>query len=324
VDAEKSLVVRQVRDLINQAKQLYNQNTFDRAVEILDQAQARHKTVFPDDNPEVVYWRGFAKAAMDARSGREVVLTDALYAEIRQALSQAGQFYERGRELLQQANRPDALLAFKRAEEVLNYIKQMSPLNQERSVLALRIEQLRDRDIFIVNFRRIFQEARAKLAGKPEEAYTDLKDLEQIDPAFPGIKDAIYNAEIALRIRVPPPDPRMLAQSDQLYQQAFRIVSTNIRAQFPIALEQLNKALEMNPNNQRAVELKDRIQADAGGQTAVVLSSGAEQQYRIAEQRFIDGKFLEALAIVERLLQNRESKNYPPLLELKRRIESRI
>ena len=323
-DAENRLVVAEVRQYINEGKRLYYLNIFDQAEEVLLRAQTRWKTTQTDDNQEVSYWLGFVRAALFVKSSREILETDPLYVEMRQLLNLAREDFEKGKGQLDKGNRRDALDSFGKSQEKLQKVSLTFPFNQEASVLGLMIAQLKDKENFAILFRNKFRDARSKMAANPQEGYIDLKDLEEIDANFPGLKDAIYQAELALGIRVPPPDPKALAASAELYRQAFRIVSGNVRAQFPIALEQLNKAIEFNPNNQQAIELKDRIQTDAGGQTSVVLSSIAEEQYRLAEKRFIEGNFFEALAIVQRLLQNKESKSYPPLLELKRRIESRI
>ncbi len=323
-DAENRLVIAEVRQSINEGKRLYYLNIFDQAEEVLLRAQTRWRTTQAEDNQEVSYWLGFVRAALFVKSSREILETDPLYVEMSQLLNLAREDFLKGKDLLEKGNRRDAIESFNKAQDKLQKVSLTFPFNQEASVLTLRIAQLKDRDNFSVLFRNKFRDARSKMQTNPQEGYIDLKDLEEIDPNFPGLKDAIYQAELALGIRVPPPDPKALAASAELYRQAFRIVAGNVRAQFPIALEQLNKAIELNPNNQQAIELKDRIQTDAGGQTSVVLSSVAEEQYRLAEKRFIEGSFFEALAIVQRLLQNKESKSYPPLLELKRRIESRI
>ncbi len=93
---------------------------------------------------------------------------------------------------------------------------------------------------------------------------------------------------------------------------------------FPSALAQLNKAIELNPDNRKAAGLKDRIQIAAGGTVQAVLSGIAQEQYKIAENKYLAGKYFEALVIVERLLKNKRNRGYPPLLELKRRIKAKI
>jgi tetratricopeptide (TPR) repeat protein len=174
----------------------------------------------------------------------------------------------------------------------------------------------------------MFNAARAKIISANREssleALNELRDLQQINPSFPGMNAAIYEAEISAGLRERPPDQRAVAESNRLYQQASAIVARNDRAQFPIALEQLNRALRLNPNNQAAVALRPRVQEGLGGTVTNVLSSAAEEQFRLAVQHFTNRNFLEALAIVERLLQSSENRNYPPLLDLRRRIESQI
>ena len=95
------------------------------------------------------------------------------------------------------------------------------------------------------------------------------------------------------------PDRAALARSSQLAETARRIVDANLRGQFPVALEQLNEALRLNPNNEAAVTLKDRIQTDVGGQAVAVLSNASEKEYQRAVAELQKGNTIVALAIGE-------------------------
>jgi hypothetical protein len=122
--------------------------------------------------------------------------------------------------------------------------------------------------------------------------------------------------------RLPPQDPRVMAHSVELTDLARIIIDRNIRSQFPIALEQLNQALALNPNNRQALAEKERVQSLLGGDGAAALSDTAEQQYRRAVQELQQGNVLLALSIVEQLLQDPRNRNSTRLADLRRRIES--
>jgi hypothetical protein len=95
-----------------------------------------------------------------------------------------------------------------------------------------------------------------------------------------------------------------------------------VRAQFPIALEQLNQALVLNPSNSQAMSLKDRVQTELGGGGSVVLSSTVEREYQRAVQALQQGNTLVAMTIVRQLLQDPRNRNSTRILDLQRRIES--
>jgi tetratricopeptide (TPR) repeat protein len=157
----------------------------------------------------------------------------------------------------------------------------------------------------------------------PQEALIEFQDLRAINPSYPGLSASIYRAEIAAGLRLPPPDPAALSRSRELYNNAYDIVRRNLRAQFPLALEYLEAAIKLNPDNAEAVSLKDRINRDAGGGVTVVLSSAAMEQYRQAENLYLQQRYLEAGIIIDRLLQDPRYARNPQLLELKNSIEAR-
>ncbi len=138
------------------------------------------------------------------------------------------------------------------------------------------------------------------------------------------MRAAIYDAEIKLGIRTPPPDPEKIREAEILYNKANKIVKSNVKSNYSSALEYLKKAFVLNPDNDNITVLKDRVQAEMGGNTSVVLSENDQEQFRLAEQEFINGNYYAAFAIVHKLLQDKKNRNYYPLLELKRRIDSKI
>ncbi len=324
IDAENSVVVRQVRTLINRGRSLYNNSRFFEAERVLLQAKSRWADTNPEENSEIMLWLNFVRTALQANSGREIMESNPLFREISQLLNLAVEDYQGAKSLLELGKVRDAIDRLERAEEKIARILIPFPYNQEARILSLRIDQLKDKDAFAEKLTRYYNDARRKSNTNPQEAYVDLKDLEQIIPDYPGLKNSIYDLEIILKIRIPPPDPAKLAESRELFNKARVIVERNQRELFTIALEQLNRAIELNPDNQSAIEYKDRIQIAAGERVQPILGSVAQGQYRLAEEKFLAGNYFEALAIVEKLLQDEKNRNYPPLIELKKRIETRI
>lgn len=324
IEAENSVVVRQVRTLINQGRNLYNNAQFIDAERVLLQAKSRWADTNPEENSEIILWLNFVRAALQANSGREIAESDPLFREISQLLNLATEDYQAGKSLLEDGKVRDAIGRLERAEEKIARILIPFPYNKEARILSLRIDQLKDKDSFAVKLTRYYTDARRKISTNPQEAYADFKDLEQMNPDYPGLKKSIYDLEIILKIRIPPPDPAKLVESRELFNKARVIVERNQRELFPIALEQLNRAIELNPNNQLAIEYKDRIQIAAGERVQPVLNSIALKQYQLAEEKFLAGNYFEALAIVEKLLKDKVNRGYPPLIELKKRIETRI
>lgn len=322
--AENNLIVAEVRELIEQGKAYYAQESYAQAERVFQKAQSRWKVTHIENKPEIEYWLGIIRIALNVKSGRVIDETDPLYAEMSRLLNLAKENFNRGRELVEQGREEAAAEYFEEAEKKILYVKIPFPLNREASVLALRIEKYRNLDNFETLFRQKFVEARNKLQTNPQEAYIELQDLEAINPDFPGLASAIYNAEVKLGIRIPPPDPAKIRESNELYERAFAIVQSDVRSQFPIALEYLNEAIKLTPDSQKVTNLLDRIEAELGGRTTTVLASTAQQQYKLAEEKYLEGSYYEALRIVNSLMKDEQSSQYPPLLELKRRIESKI
>jgi hypothetical protein len=132
----------------------------------------------------------------------------------------------------------------------------------------------------------------------------------------------VAQAEVDMGYRPAPPDLQAQTRSNELTAAAQSIIDRNVRAQFPVALEQLTQALLLNPSNNQAMSLKDRVQIELGSGGSVVLSSNAEREYQRAIQELQQGNTLVAMSIVQKLLQDPKNRNSTRILELQRRIES--
>lgn len=321
---ENKEVIKFVRENVNKGKSLYLQGLYGQSEIVLLRAENRWYTTNTDENNETNYWLNLVRAALSVESGRTIEETEPLYAEMTQFINLAYANFEAGSAKISAGEKEEGFEFLDRADQNLNEILIPMPLNQQASVLKLKIQQLKDPELFKITFDEKFKSAVSKIKTETDTAYIDLKDLSAIQADYPGMKKAIYDAEILLGIRIPPPDLKALAESKNLYEKAYVIVEGNVRSQFPVALTQLDRAIELNPENQDAIELKDRIQLDAGGQTAIVLSSSDNARFKSAEDKYINGEYFEAYAIVQQLLKDKKTASYPPLQDLKRRLESKF
>jgi hypothetical protein len=256
-DAENKKVIAEVRSLTDQGRSLYEAGRYEEAESVLSRAQLRWETTQATEDPEIAYLLGFVRTALSVGSSREILVTDPLYNEMNQLLNLAREDYTKAQEFMSGGNRPEGLARLVRADEKIAQVKKTFPNNQAAGVLTLRITFLRDptgdapgmfRNMFGNAVRRIDRNNR----DATQEALSDLQNLQQINPNYPGIARAIYDAEIALGIRVPPPDPRAIAESNRLTREASAIVLRSETAQFDLALEMVNTALRQYPDNREA------------------------------------------------------------------------
>lgn len=151
-----------------------------------------------------------------------------------------------------------------------------------------------------------------------------LLDLYAIDARFSGIEKLKQEVEIYLGVRLPPPNPQAIAQSSNFTLAARRIFERRDAALYQVAIQQLDEALKLNPDNDAAAQLKDRIQSLTGDGAVNVLSSEDEKEYQRALQELQKGNKLVASAVVEQLLQKDRNKKSAKIQQLKKRIDAQL
>jgi hypothetical protein len=323
---ENEIVIRDVRNLVNNARTAYFAGDFTQAEDMLIRAQNRWQVTNVGADSEVQYWLSIVQSALSLQSGRTIPPTAPLYAEMSQLLSDARKNYEEGVRYFNANQRSLGTAKFVEARQKTQEVKLMFPVNQEAGILELQIDQITDPAAFNESFVRRFNQA---VAGtKPNvrslESFAELQNLAEINPRYPGMAAALVQAEIDMGLRPPPPNPRDLARSNELTAAARRILDDNVRSQFEIGLRQVDEALNLNPNNTQAMTIKDQLQTRMNGTGTLVIDSRSEEEYQRAVAEFQRGNYLVASAIVEQLLRDPKNRSSSRILELQRRIQSRL
>lgn len=323
---ENESVVREVRSLISSGKNLYYLGNFDQAEQIFLQAKTRWSVTNIEPNSEVKNWLEIINTALSMKTGRTIPVSAPLYPQMSQILSSATQLYTEGKSLIAAGKRTEALSLLATAKAKIQQLQLVYPINQDAGLLTLRIDQLIDPPAFEVFFKQKVDYIRVNYRIEKQTSYSDLLDLAQLNPSYPGIKRLVDEVEIYLGIQIPPPDPKALARSSELTRSAQKIYDANTRSQFQVAVEQLSEAIKLNPDNKTAIALIDRLQTsgDVGGQRVAVLSGIDEAKYQQAVQELQKGNKITASAIVEQLLLNPKSRNSSKIQDLKKRIDAQL
>ena len=326
IRAENEIVVREVRDLKTRAKNAYYAGNFENAENLLSQAKIRWATTNTESDQEIESLLSLIGNALSLKTGRTISPTAPLYPEMSQLLNIANQYYNEGKALLAKKQTVEAEISLQTALQKLREVQTVYPLNQEASLLTLRINKLIDEEAFNEYFTRKVENAKNdyKDKAKQQTVYTELLDLYEINPSYPGLKDFIYNVEIALGIRVKPPDTTALKKSTQLTAQAQKVYDADSRNEISLnsALQLVNQALEANPDNTEAQILKDRISTSLGGTGTAVLPANAEKLYQQAVQELQKGNTLQAYVIVSQLMENKTYSKASKIIDLMKKVES--
>jgi HEPN domain-containing protein len=326
---ENEIVVRDVRKFKNDARTAYYAGNFDEAETLLTRAEARWQVTNVDTkDDELESLKALVNTALSMKTGRVIPPTAPLYPEMSQILSLSNQYYTQGQKLMQEGKKTEATSLLNQAKQKLNELKLVYPLNQEASLLSLQIDQLLDRQAFNTMFAQKVSDARVNYksndANAKQQAYSDLVDLYEINPNYPGLKDLIYQVEIDLGLRKKPVDTTTLKRAVTLANQAKRILDSAGRdsAKLQQAKDVALQALALNPDNDTAITVLDEVALKAGGQAAVVISAADEELYQKAVQELQKNNIIAANTIVQQLLNKPLNRRSAKILELQKKVQA--
>ena len=323
-DAENAVVIRDVRNYLDAAKKHYFNGEFQSAEDALILARNRWAVTHVELNEEVTNWLSIVSTADFLKTGRTVPLTAPLYPQIVQLLNNATQLYTAAAKKINSAERETALQNLNDARENIKQVLLVYPFNETAGQLNLKIDKLLDPKNFNTQFSRKLVKIKQEYKINSQRSYSDLLDLYSIDKRFPGIAALKDEIEIYLGIKMPPPDFKAIAESKQLTESARKIFASRNTFDFPLAVQQLDRAIKLNIENIEAVRLKDEIQMNMGGGSVIVLSAANEAKYRQAVSEMIKGNKIIAAALVEQLMQDKNAKNSAKVRELKKRIDAQL
>ena len=325
--AENEIVVREVRDLKTKAKDAYFNGRFDDAEKYLNQAKIRWAVTNVDEDEEITNLLNFVNTAISMKTGREILPSAPQYPEMSQLLNMAYQYFDEGSRKIGEGNRTAGEADLALALESIQKLQYVYPLNQEASILTLRINRLLDSQKFNEEFAQKIEMAKMMCKSKDtqQEGYANLLDYYELDPSYKGLKDLIYQVEIDIGIRQKPVSNTGASRAKKLVADAQKIYSSagNDTEKLQSALSKVDEALALVSDNQEAMVLKDKITTRIGGNTSTVLSTEDERLYQLAIQRLQNNNVVGANAIVEQLLKKPQNANSQKIKDLKNKIEAR-
>ena len=316
---QNEVIVQYVRNQVTAARNFYFEGNIDQAERALINAQNRWRITNTTEHPDVEYWLGLVRGAMSLQSNRTIAPTAPLYAEMSQLLSEARRNYNEGVVLLNAGQRQEGLTRFSDAMDKTREVRLMFPLNHDAMMLELRIEQQTNLPIFNASFQQRMNQAIAGTKTRNLQSYADLQDLAEINPQYPNLRTILNQAEIDMGYRPPPPNQADLARSTELTRSAEAIVNSRDTTRYPLARTQLENAIRLNPNNTQAQRLLDIVLIQTTGTGTIAIPRDVQDQYDVAYRFYTQGNYLQADAILQRLLQNPANQRYNIILELKRR-----
>ena len=321
-DTENAVVVKDVRAYLEKAKKDYFNTNFIRAEEALISARSRWAVTHVDPNEEVENWLTIVTTAGTLKTARTIPPSAPLYPQMIQLLNNANQLYLDAEQKIKSGQRSEALNNLNQAKDNIRQVLLIFPYNEIAGQLSLRIDKLIDPVNFNTQFKRKVQAIKNDYKRNSQKSYSELLDLYNIDKNFPGIAALKDEIEIYLGLKFPPPNLKAIADSAELTKSAQAIYRSGNRLSFSIALQQLDSAIKLNPQNITAIQLKDAIQMTMGGAAVIVLSAADETKYQQAVAELQRGNKIIAAALVEQLMQSPNAKNSAKVRELKKRIDA--
>lgn len=324
---ENEIVVKEVRELKNKAKDAYFNGRFEDAQKYLNQAKSRWSVTNEIPDEEIVMLSNFVNSAISMKTGRDIPVSAPQYPEMSQLLNLAYAYFEEGLELIKKGKRNEGITKLDIAVENVQKLQLVYPLNQEAAILTLRINQLKDSKKFEREFSQKINAAKLMCENPKtrKEGYANLLDYYEIQPDYKGLKELIYKVEIDIGIRQKKADNSGVKKANQLLSEAKKIYSSakDDEEKLKQALAKVDESLSLVMDNEEAVKLKDEITTKIGGTVITVLSTEDERLYQLAVQRLQSNNVIEANLILEKILQKKGNASLQKIKDLKNKIDAR-
>ena len=321
---ENEIVIKEVRELKNKAKDAYFNGRFEDAQKYLNQAKSRWSVTNEIPDEEIVMLSNFVNSAISMKTGRDIPVSAPQYPEMSQLLNLAYAYFEEGSELIKKGKRNEGITKLDIAVENIQKLQLVYPLNQEAAILTLRINQLKDSKKFEREFSQKINAAKLMCENLKtrKEGYANLLDYYEIQPDYKGLKELIYKVEIDIGIRQKKADNSGVKKANQLLSEAKKIYSSakDDEEKLKQALAKVDESLSLVMDNEEAVKLKDEITTRI---VITVLSTEDERLYQLAVQRLQSNNVIEANLILEKILQKKGNASLQKIKDLKNKIDAR-
>lgn len=324
---ENEIVVKEVRQLKNKAKDAYLNGRFDDAEKYLTEAKTRWAVTNATEDGEIVNLMNFVNTAISMKTGREILPAAPQYPEMSQLLNIANQYYESGSEKIKKGDKDAGNADLDLALQNIQKVQYTYPLNRDASLLTLKINKQRDPQKFNDELSQKIELAKMMCQRKDsqQEGYANLLDYYDIEPNYRGLKDLIYQVEIDIGIRQKPVDNSGQKRADKLFAEAQKMFKNagNDAAKLEAALAKVDEAIMLRDTD-AAQALKDQITIKIGGSTSVTLSTDDERLYRSAIAKLQANDIFGANIIVQQLLKNPRNANSQQIKDLKSKVDARL
>ena len=283
-----------------------------------------------DADEELDRLNNLVNTALAIKSGKELNPNDALYPEMSQILSMSNQYYKQAQDLLEEGNKEEATVYLNKAKDKLNELKIIYPRNQQANLLSMRIDQILDIKQFNEAFRTRFEELKlvnySLRDSSAQIAYSDLQDLYELEPDYPGLKAFMSQTEINLGLKQRPVDNSSLEEAQALAEQAYAQLMAAERDTIKLesARNLANRAIVLNPNNDLAVSVLDEVALRTGTSAAVILSSRDEEKYQQAITYLQNGNVVAANSNLQELLKTPANRRSAKVQKLQSRIQGML
>ena len=321
-EKQKVYIFDEVDAYLAKADSEYRNDNYTAAQMYLNRAQERWKIVFPEiDNGEISNMAAIIDIALQANNGRYP--TDKL-AEISQILSIANQSFDKGVALSKKGDR-SAASEFNNAIKKLDELKSIAPRNKDANILRLKIQQFQNPEQFEIKFKARIDQAKMdyKKKDKQVQVYNDLKDLAEMKPDYPGLKELILELEYEMGIKVRITDTGK-ADSAALLAEARSIFSKAGSDQTLLknALKKADQAIAKYSGNAEAKSLKNKIRVKLESQV-VNITFEINEKYQEAMDKYNAYDYAGANDIIEQIWA--DSRNHTEKIDkLRKRIKAEL